>query len=144
MLWSGAVLRPNWEYMRKFGFRKSCEIFIRNVRHHWSFYVIIKPLLILLTIMFNMIALNMLRLTDISSKKDLTIEHMHLVHPLLMFLPRGFSNQTLTFVLASWASLIIHPNLREVLESFHYFLNIFLIRILEYLWKDYENVFLIS
>ena len=56
--------------------------------------------------MFNMIELNMLRFIDISSKKDLTVEAYAFytslqVNKLLMFLPWGFSNQTLIFVLTS-------------------------------------------
>ncbi|KAA0025138.1 Retrovirus-related Pol polyprotein from transposon TNT 1-94 [Cucumis melo var. makuwa] len=60
---------------------------------------------------FSMIELNMLRLIGISSKKDLTVGAYAFrtslrANRLLMSLPRGFSDQTSTFVLASWASLI--------------------------------------
>ncbi|KAL0554130.1 hypothetical protein IC582_008044 [Cucumis melo] len=79
-------------------------------------FVIIKSLLVLLTTQFNMIELNMLRLIGISSKKDLTVEAYAFrtflqTNRLLMFLPRGFSDHTSTFALASWDSLIFTSQL---------------------------------
>ena len=104
--------------MRKIGSKKSCMIIIRNVRHHWRFFVIIKPLLVLLTTLFNMIELNVLRLIGISSTKDLTVGAYALctslrVNRLLILWPRSLSDQTSTFVLVSWVSLIFTSQLEE-------------------------------
>ena len=124
-----------WEYVRKNSSRKFCRFFIRNVRYHSNFFVIIKLLLVWLTTLFNMIELNMLRLIDISSKKDLTVRayafYTSLQDRLLMFLPRGFLDQASTFMLASWASLVFTS-------------QYVVVGILEYLWKDYGNIFLNS
>ena len=111
-----ALLRPDtelwvWKYVRKSRSKKFCLIFIRSVRHQWSYSMIIKLPLASLTTQFNMIEPNILRLIGISSKKDLTVGAYAFrtflqANRLLMFSPRGFSYQTSTFELESWESLI--------------------------------------
>ena len=107
--------------MRKFVFRKSCLISIRNVKHQSSYSVLTKPPLASLTIQLNMIQPNMLRLIGTSSKKDLTMGAYAFyiffrTNRLMMFSPRGFAEETSTFVLSSWTSLIFTSQLEGVLE----------------------------
>ena len=75
----------------------------------------------MLTTRFNMIELNILRLIDISSKKDFTVgayafRTSFLVKKLMIFLPRSFLDQILIFVLARWASLIFTSQLEGIIR----------------------------
>ena len=81
-----------------------------------NFFVIMNSLLLLPTTQFNMKELNMLELINISSKKNLTVGAYAFrtslqANRLLMSSPRGLPDQTLTFMLASWASLIFTSQL---------------------------------